>query len=145
MFLNTYFQKICCFWFLYMYRSSSLWNSMTMAVCHYGKVTLTVNTFKGIVHQKQKILSLLMAWIWLDFWMRLVLVAILRFFRITLSFHSFVGYQISDDFRTHISSIMCLPAVRHMFMCEFVVIGTTWKTGSVWSSVVYSMMSNYSL
>ncbi len=42
----------------------------------------------------------------------------------------------SADFRTHMfSSVICLLATRSTFLREFVVIGTTLKSGSVWSSV----------
>ncbi len=49
------------------------------------------------------------------------------------------GYQtcliFSADFRRHMFSfVMCLLATRRTFLREFVVIGTTLKSGSVWSS-----------
>ncbi len=45
-------------------------------------------------------------------------------------------FDFSADFRTHVFSfVMRLLATRDTFLCEFVVIGTTLKSGSVSSSV----------
>ncbi len=63
----------------------------------------------------------------------------LLFFSFRLLFHPVGRYQtcliFSVDFRTHMFSfVMCLLATRCTFLHEFVVIGTTLKSGSVWSS-----------
>ncbi len=59
-----------------------------------------------------------------------------RFFSFRLRFYPVGGYQkcliFSADFRTHIVLFVTrLLATRLMFLSEFVVIGTTLKSGSV--------------
>ncbi len=63
----------------------------------------------------------------------------LRFFSFRFWLYRVGGYQtcliFSADFRRHMFSfVMCLLATRCTFLREFVVIGTTLKSGSVWSS-----------
>ncbi len=63
----------------------------------------------------------------------------LKYFSFSLWLYPVGGYQtcliFSADFRTHMFSfVMRLLATRSTFLREFVVIGTTLKSGSVWSS-----------
>ncbi len=65
----------------------------------------------------------------------------LRFFSFRLWFYPVRGYQtcliFSADFRTHVFSfVMRLLATRPTFLREFIVIGTTLKSGSVWCPVL---------
>ncbi len=74
----------------------------------------------------------------------------LLFFNFRLWFYPVGGYQtcliFSADFRTQMFSfLMRLLATRCMFLREFVVIGTTLKSGSVWSSDTYCMIFRHVL